>query len=106
MEAAGMMHEYPCVPVRGICNYADLHQNKGWQNYAAATATAYARGLLSKIPAVDATCSQQTASTQNNTFGNSRDSIQAGIINDIIEVQLYLNSLKRESVLVIANSVL
>jgi nucleoside phosphorylase len=94
MEAAGVMNEYPCVVVRGICDYADSHKNKGWQNYAAATAAAYAKGLLSRIPAVDATSSarsteqpppQQTASTQNNTFGNSTDSIQAGIINGNIQ---------------------
>ncbi|KAF2627577.1 purine and uridine phosphorylase [Macroventuria anomochaeta] len=94
MEAAGVMEEYPCVVVRGICDYADSHKNKGWQNYAAATAAAYAKGLLSKIPAVDATRSaqspeqapiQQTASTQNITFGNSRDSIQAGTINGNIQ---------------------
>jgi nucleoside phosphorylase len=52
MEAAGVMQEYPCVVVRGICDYADSHKNKGWQNYAAATAAACAKGLLSKIPAV------------------------------------------------------
>ena len=43
MEAAGVMDEYPCVVIRGICDYADSHKNKGWQNYAAATAAAYAR---------------------------------------------------------------
>ncbi|KAF2631393.1 hypothetical protein BU25DRAFT_454846 [Macroventuria anomochaeta] len=40
MEAAGVMDEYPCVVVRGICDYADSHKNKGWQNYAAATVAA------------------------------------------------------------------
>ncbi|PSN58709.1 purine and uridine phosphorylase [Corynespora cassiicola Philippines] len=52
MEAAGVMQEYPCVVVRGICDYADSHKNKGWQNYAAATAAACAKVMLSKIPAV------------------------------------------------------
>jgi hypothetical protein len=51
IEAAGVMNEYPCVVVRGICDYADSHKNKGWQNYAAATAAAYAKGLLDMIPA-------------------------------------------------------
>jgi nucleoside phosphorylase len=50
MEAAGVMHEYPCVVVRGICDYADSHKNKGWQHYAAATAAAYAKGLLRFVP--------------------------------------------------------
>jgi hypothetical protein len=90
MEAAGVMDEYPCVVVRGICDYADSHKKKGWQNYAAATAAAYAKGLLSRIPAVDTTSSEQstersssqyTTGTQNITFGKSRDSIQAGYTN-------------------------
>ncbi|KAH8688668.1 hypothetical protein GQ44DRAFT_696068 [Phaeosphaeriaceae sp. PMI808] len=55
MEAAGVMGEYPCVVIRGICDYADSHKNKGWQNYAAATAAAYARELLAMIPAIDTT---------------------------------------------------
>lgn len=54
MEAAGVMEEYPCMVIRGICDYADSHKNKGWQNYAAATAAAYAREILAMIPAIDA----------------------------------------------------
>ncbi|KAF1955654.1 hypothetical protein CC80DRAFT_549348 [Byssothecium circinans] len=54
MEAAGVMDEYPCVVVWGICDYADSYKNKGWQNYAAATAAAFVHfGLentLSRLP--------------------------------------------------------
>ena len=49
-EAAGLMDSFPCLAIRGICNYADSHNNKRWQQYAAATAAAYARELLSVIP--------------------------------------------------------
>lgn len=51
MEAAGLMDSFPCVVVRGICDYADSHKNKRWQPYAAATAAAYAKELLSVIDA-------------------------------------------------------
>jgi nucleoside phosphorylase len=51
MEAAGLMDEIPCLVIRGICDYADSHKNKRWQPYAAATAAAYAKELLSIIPA-------------------------------------------------------
>jgi nucleoside phosphorylase len=51
MEAAGLMDEFSCLVIRGICDYADLHKNKRWQPYAAATAAAYAKELLSVIPA-------------------------------------------------------
>jgi nucleoside phosphorylase len=51
MEAAGLMDEFSCLVIRGICDYADSHKNKAWQPYAAATAAAYAKELLSIIPA-------------------------------------------------------
>ncbi|KAE8139545.1 hypothetical protein BDV38DRAFT_280898 [Aspergillus pseudotamarii] len=43
MEAAGLMDNFPCLVIRGICDYADSHKNKDWQEYAAATAAAYAK---------------------------------------------------------------
>ncbi|KAN0075190.1 hypothetical protein V8E54_007801 [Elaphomyces granulatus] len=49
MEAAGLMDNFPCLVIRGICDYADSHKNKEWQGYAAATAAAYAKELLSVI---------------------------------------------------------
>jgi hypothetical protein len=45
------MDEFSCLVTRGICDYADSHKNKRWQPYAAATAAAYARELLSINPA-------------------------------------------------------
>ncbi|KAL7791463.1 purine and uridine phosphorylase [Trichoderma ceciliae] len=55
MEAAGLMYSFPCLVVRGICDYADSHKNKKWQPYAAATAAAYAKEILSVIPATEVT---------------------------------------------------
>ncbi|KFY59487.1 hypothetical protein V497_04256 [Pseudogymnoascus sp. VKM F-4516 (FW-969)] len=49
MEAAGLMDNFPCLVIRGICDYADSHKNKIWQPYAAATAAAFARILLSFV---------------------------------------------------------
>ncbi|KAF2193167.1 purine and uridine phosphorylase [Zopfia rhizophila CBS 207.26] len=31
MEAAGLMNSFPCLVIRGICDYADSHKNKKWQ---------------------------------------------------------------------------
>lgn len=53
MEAAGLMDSFPCLVIRGICDYADSHKNKKWQPYAAATAAAYMKELLSVIPVKD-----------------------------------------------------
>lgn len=52
MEAAGLMDDFPCLVIRGICDYADSHKNKKWQPYAAATAAAYAKELLCVITTV------------------------------------------------------
>ncbi|KAL2673672.1 hypothetical protein Neosp_012115 [[Neocosmospora] mangrovei] len=49
MEAAGLMNDFPCLVVRGICDYSDDHKNDKWHNYAALTAAAYARGLLEVV---------------------------------------------------------
>lgn len=49
MEAAGLMDNFRCIVIRGICDYADSHKNKTWQPYAAATAAAFARVLLGFI---------------------------------------------------------
>lgn len=35
IEAAGLMADFPCIIIRGICDYADSHKNKQWQGYAA-----------------------------------------------------------------------
>ncbi|KAH8598495.1 nucleoside phosphorylase domain-containing protein [Bisporella sp. PMI_857] len=51
MEAAGLMNTLPVAVVRGICDYADCHKNDVWHRYAAATAAAYAKGLLYAIGA-------------------------------------------------------
>lgn len=40
------MDQFPCIIIRGICDYADSHKNKIWQPYAAATAAAFAKDFL------------------------------------------------------------
>lgn len=47
MEAAGLVDAFPCLVIRGICDYADSHKLKRWQPYAAATAAAFAKEFLS-----------------------------------------------------------
>ncbi|CAG7566001.1 unnamed protein product [Fusarium equiseti] len=49
MEAAGLMNHFPCLVIRGICDYSDSHKNKKWQGYAAMVAAAYAKDLLNQI---------------------------------------------------------
>ncbi|KAG9992121.1 purine and uridine phosphorylase, partial [Aureobasidium melanogenum] len=49
MEAAGLMNHFPCLVVRGICDYSDSHKSKEWQGYAAMTAAVYTKDLLTRM---------------------------------------------------------
>jgi nucleoside phosphorylase len=67
MEAAGLMDEFSCLVIRGICDYADSHKNKRWQPYAAATAAAYMKELLDVIPAQEIAKASKAAEALQKT---------------------------------------
>ncbi len=46
MESAGVLDVFPCVVIKGACDYADSHTTKAWQRYAAATAAACMKAFL------------------------------------------------------------
>ncbi|KAI0455725.1 ankyrin repeat-containing domain protein [Xylaria acuta] len=58
MEGAGFIESLQCLVVRSICDYADSHKNKQWQRYAAATAAAYTKELLGKMPILETQASK------------------------------------------------
>ena len=74
-EAAGLMDDFPCLLVRGICDYADSHKNKLWQGYAAATAAAYAKELLSVISYRDSEFEEESTikAARRTLTGHSAD---------------------------------
>ncbi|KAF4415810.1 Ankyrin repeat [Fusarium acutatum] len=53
MEAAGLVNHFPCLVIRGICDYADSHKNKDWQEHAAIVAAALAKELLQYVQPAD-----------------------------------------------------
>ena len=46
MEGAGVWDHFPCLVIKGVCDYADSHKSKKWQNYAAAAAAACMKAFL------------------------------------------------------------
>ncbi|UZP40492.1 hypothetical protein NXS19_008308 [Fusarium pseudograminearum] len=68
MEAAGVMNTFPCLVIRGICDYADSHKNKRWQHYAAATAAAYAKLLLGHTAANITDCVRLSMEGEQESF--------------------------------------
>jgi nucleoside phosphorylase len=53
MEGAGAWEEVPCIVVKGLCDYADCHKNKKWQNFAAATAASASKAILERYIQTD-----------------------------------------------------
>ncbi|GKT90334.1 LOW QUALITY PROTEIN: NACHT and ankyrin domain protein [Colletotrichum tofieldiae] len=53
MEGAGVWDEIPCIVVKAVCDYADIHKNKNWQNFAAARAASTTKALLERYPSTD-----------------------------------------------------
>ncbi|KAH7153734.1 hypothetical protein DER46DRAFT_560503 [Fusarium sp. MPI-SDFR-AT-0072] len=53
MEGNGVWDEVPCIVVKGVCDYADSHKNKEWQNFAAATAASASKAILERYIRVE-----------------------------------------------------
>ncbi|KAI5268806.1 purine and uridine phosphorylase [Aureobasidium subglaciale] len=66
MEAAGL-DNFPCLVIRGISDYADTHKNDDWHAYAASTAAAYAKQLLTVVPLTPVTGLPSIAATSVTT---------------------------------------
>ncbi|KAI5206097.1 hypothetical protein E4T39_02624 [Aureobasidium subglaciale] len=63
MEASGLMNRFPCLVVRGICNYSDSHKNTRWQGYAAMTAAAYAKDVMTRMVPIQVEATIRLGST-------------------------------------------
>ncbi|KAL6357030.1 hypothetical protein LRP88_10647 [Fusarium phalaenopsidis] len=46
MEGAAVWEVFPCLVIKGACDYADSRKTKGYQRYAAATAAACTKAFL------------------------------------------------------------
>jgi nucleoside phosphorylase len=53
MESAGTWDYIPTIVIKSVCDYADSHKNKDWQEYAAATAAACTKAFLEEWRSVD-----------------------------------------------------
>ncbi|KAB5513458.1 nucleoside phosphorylase domain-containing protein [Coniochaeta sp. 2T2.1] len=76
MEAAGLMGSFPCLIIRGICDYSDSHKNKAWQPYAAGAAAAYAKEVLLVIPKATAANASTVHGSVNSSIGGTSAGIQ------------------------------
>ena len=84
MEAAGLMNDFQCLVIRGVCDYADSHKHKQWQPYAALTAAAFAKELLLEIPPLLPTASQPNDAAQENTESRDRQARQVNYFSGAV----------------------
>lgn len=79
MEAAGLMNNYPCLVIRGICDYADSHRNKSWQPHAAIAAAACAKEFLLYVhaPKGRAVSEELRDNRLNNMISSSQQGFRA-----------------------------
>ncbi|KAK2613020.1 hypothetical protein QQS21_000949 [Conoideocrella luteorostrata] len=78
MEAAGLMNHFPCLIIRGICDYSDSHKSKEWQGYAAMAAAAYAKDLLHRIPGNRVKAEQKINSILSDVHKVSKEHLDIG----------------------------
>jgi nucleoside phosphorylase len=71
MEGAGVWDQLPTIIVKSVCDYADSHKNKVWQEYAALTAAASVKAILNAWP-VSERPSALLEGSLLNSYGEAR----------------------------------
>lgn len=100
MEAAGLMNDFPCLVIRGICDYADSGKNKDWQKYAAASAAAYAKELLEHLDVSEVGVAPRVQDVLSHSYPSTRksnrDPSDSSIVQDtVVRLESY-NRTKQE----------
>lgn len=85
MEGAGAWDEVPCLVVKGVCDYADSHKNKLWQDFAAATAASVMKAILDRYIVTDGM--QRPVAAQLNGGGEISRIIQSLLFSKLMQQQ-------------------
>ncbi|KAL6814635.1 nucleoside phosphorylase domain-containing protein [Trichoderma camerunense] len=93
MEGAGAWDEVPCLVVKGVCDYADSHKNKQWQDFAAATGACVMKAILDRY--VVAEGGQGSALPQTN--GQKVQNNVRGVQNNTRDVQNTTRNVQNET---------
>ncbi|KAF3933589.1 hypothetical protein ABW19_dt0205561 [Dactylella cylindrospora] len=86
-QAANLMDNFPCLVIRGICNYSDGRTSDSrWLQYAALVAAAYAKELLHRISPKDVETEARVVDTISSTSEiPAKPGAEPGDTNTIIE---------------------
>lgn len=81
MEATVIMPTIPCLPIRGISDYADGHKNDAWHDCAALTAAVCAKELLKIVK--ESSVSNCELSIDTKTLGYTVDPLIESVLANI-----------------------
>ncbi|KAE8408885.1 hypothetical protein BDV37DRAFT_268086 [Aspergillus pseudonomiae] len=91
MEGAGVWDKFNCLIIKGVCDYADSHKNKKWQDYAAAVAASVAKEVLAQY------VSHDQPSQPGTPNGSSGYSTQPSIVSrSRLDLQMVPDSLPKD----------
>ncbi|KAK5099533.1 hypothetical protein LTR70_002434 [Exophiala xenobiotica] len=87
MESAGTWDYVPTIVIKSVCDYADSHKNKQWQEYAAATAAACTKAFLEEWRSEDRPIlvrpERPPCPLSLIPFRRDRDFVERDVLNDI-----------------------
>ncbi|KAJ6037053.1 Pfs NACHT and Ankyrin domain protein [Penicillium herquei] len=99
MEASGLMNHFPCLVIRGICDYADSHKSDRWQRYASATSAGYTKELLTYVPATEVQETKRALEVlqlvQEQIDSVRQTTVATKATTDCIRSDLYTDKIKR-----------
>lgn len=81
MEGAGVWEVVPALVVKGVCDHADPHKDKSWQNYAAATEAAAAKAILEMYTHTDRGGSEIEEADQQRSESENSMAVFNGQVN-------------------------
>ncbi|KAL8336317.1 hypothetical protein RB601_000233 [Gaeumannomyces tritici] len=91
-KAADLIDQFPCLVVRGICDYSDSHGNRSWQGFAAMMAAAYAKGLLRHISPALVEAETRLIETPSQAHGKAHETQQA-LLSEQQPLEDYTNAI-------------
>ncbi|KAL7957738.1 nucleoside phosphorylase domain-containing protein [Trichoderma compactum] len=86
MEGAGVWDEVPCLMVKGVCDYADSHKNKQWQDFAAATGACVMKAILDRYVVAGGAQGSTLAQTNVQRVQNNTRSISGNTIGKNVNI--------------------
>ncbi|THX03518.1 hypothetical protein D6D13_07668, partial [Aureobasidium pullulans] len=98
MEAAGLVNNFPCLVIRGTCDYGDEHKNDDWQNYAAVTAAGFAKEFLRCVDVQEVQETQEIGNLILQSLGTLHQAVERNR-EDVSHLKMSADAHRRSHIL-------